>query len=322
MGTYEDFLNDFASIFGAEMYNEFLTVYSFSKQVEDGVYSIDNVDLRNPNSKNKYNKFISMITKKNPKNYTMKYFENMDTIDVFRYAMVILAYITGNDNRILEEFEEFTKTLIVKPHDEVLNGYSYKRTNLLDNTTSYEVIVPSITNVSAIVCLLHEFTHYHFQKNNMEEKKSYYDEILSILFEKLAGDLIEKLNLSKNVSQKIENVRLDCIKFHYTIQKSGIQDMKKYASVLKNESTEYMKKFTRDYENYYTKLAQSYGLGYLYAESLYVLYKTDEFTFHKKIREIFNGDLSLQEMLDYYNINAGNEEVYNNARKRISKVLR
>lgn len=322
MLKYEEILYRIGSASGQEGLNDLLITYSFAREVETGLRTYHNSDLENNKDLEKYNRFIKFVTNRNTKNYLMPSFADEKEATVFEMAAVILYTVLGDNKRIMEEFSEFMNNIHVRDSQEVLNGYSYKMVNELNGNITYNVLVPSVNNLSSIVCLIHEFIHYHFQKNNMEQKKFYYGEILSILFEKIAADLLEQWDLDKQMTHKIENVRIDTLKYHYTTQKEDIKTIKKYNSMLGPQYYEYANKMYNEFKSYYDLLSQSYGIGYLYAESLFNLYNENPEEFRRRINNILCDEISLQEVLDFYDINTGNKEVFEAAKAKIRIVTK
>ena len=320
MEKYEDFLYRIGSGSSQEEFSDLLVTYSFAKEVRNGNKSYENEDLKDGRSLDRYNKFIKFVTARNPKNYLMNDFATANQDYVFEMAAIIINKILGDNKQLMEEFMEFMSYIKVRESEEVLNGISYKMLNDLNGDIIYNVLLPSITNISSIVCIIHEFIHFHFQKNNMEPKKFYYGEILTILFEKIAADFLQEWNLDQQMIHKIENVRIDSLKYHYTTQKEDIKLIKQYNSMVELQYYEYTRRLYTEFKAYYDLLAQSYGIGYLYAESLFNLYKENPQEFQKKLNSILCDEMSLQEVLDFYNINTGNKQVFEDAKKKIRMV--
>ena len=179
MEKYEDFLYRIGSGSSQEEFSDLLVTYSFAKEVRNGNKSYENEDLKDGRSLDRYNKFIKFVTARNPKNYLMNDFATANQDYVFEMAAIIINKILGDNKQLMEEFMEFMSYIKVRESEEVLNGISYKMLNDLNGDIIYNVLLPSITNISSIVCIIHEFIHFHFQKNNMEPKKFYYGEILT-----------------------------------------------------------------------------------------------------------------------------------------------
>ena len=169
-------------------------------------------------------------------------------------------------------------------------------------------------------------------------KKRYYEEVLSIYVEKRATELLSQILFNPRLQQMISETRLEAIAWHYDTHEKEIKEflqevetVKKVAKIhplgalqlmsfeqqipwIKNAET------LRVAEQYRKNLAASYGLGYLYSEALMARYKDDELRTNVKIGETLKGDLSLQGLLDYFGINANNDEVYKIVDKSLEKV--
>ena len=310
----DDVLNSFAEQSATVEYNELLIANSFANEVRAGRQTYENVDLRNPE---RYNKFIKFVIGRNSKNYLMDSFVSESYKNVIMLTAGVLNSIFGDDSKIIDEFGEFLSYIDFTNSREVLDGYCYQLTDTRDGGKYYQVTIPTLENISAIVCLIHEFIHFHLQKNNIEPRKFYYGEILSILFEKIAADYIQNIRLDLQMVHKMENVRIDTIKYHYTEKKDDIREMKELTQNVDPRYFEFSKRLYTEHKAYYTLLAQSYGIGYLYAESLFCLYQENPQQFKQTLREVLYGEKFLQEVLDYHNINADNKDVYETAKKKI-----
>ena len=77
---------------------------------------------------------------------------------------------------------------------------------------------------------------------------------------------------------------------------------------------------TRLYNLYRKALAASYGLGYLYSDSLIDKYKEDEKIMDTKFNEIVNCDIEIQELLKYNGISASNIKTYKTVEKTLEKI--
>jgi hypothetical protein len=71
---------------------------------------------------------------------------------------------------------------------------------------------------------------------------------------------------------------------------------------------------------YYKNLADSYGIGYLFAESLYQRHLDDFHIMGEQIRKLLDHEQSLQELLNYYGINTRETKVYNAVEHRLSEL--
>lgn len=73
-------------------------------------------------------------------------------------------------------------------------------------------------------------------------------------------------------------------------------------------------------KGYYQNLADGYGIGFLYSESLLERFLDDEHAFHIQLAKVTNHEIGLQQMLNYYGINASNNQVYETVDKRLEEI--
>ena len=67
-------------------------------------------------------------------------------------------------------------------------------------------------------------------------------------------------------------------------------------------------------------MADGYGIGFLYSESLLLKFFDDTHTFQLQLAKLTEKDQSIQELLTYYGIHARNNEVYDLANERIEQI--
>lgn len=323
MGTYNDFIAGLSRFFGntsETLSKEILMAYTYGIQLESGVYLPNNSDLKNPEFQKKYDDIIDKIVKANPKEYFVSEFKFMNTEEILEYVIFILFSVFGYSKEIEENYLEFARNIVLSHDNSPMNGYCYKIQNLDGKNLHYQVLIPTLSSMSAVACIIHEFMHYYFMKNNIPYKKAYYEEILSILFEKIASDFVVKDLPDKDFSKKIESNRLDCIKFHYTAKRNDLIFLRMLLKDLPEEV--YAQKFLKDYASFSEKIAQSYGLGYIYSEGLYNLYKNEPSTFRRKMEEVMQKKSSLQDTLDYFNINMSNEKLLDSTNDKIKIIAK
>ena len=71
---------------------------------------------------------------------------------------------------------------------------------------------------------------------------------------------------------------------------------------------------------YYQNIADGYGIGFLYSESLLAKYLDDEKAFHAQLAKVTGHEIGLQQMLNYYGINATSNEVYDRVNTRLEEI--
>ena len=317
--TYDDFILNLRKFCDGKEFSEVTLSYYFAKEVEKGKETYHNADLEHYKAQERYNRFTKFLAddkKCRPEQYLMKDFNEDETNNIYSVALAIIKKILGNGTRIDDLFNEFISLVILNNSQEVLDGGVY-RTGTFDKLDGYVVFLPSNTNISAIVCIVHEFMHFFLRKNNLESCKFYYGEILSIMMEKISSAIVQNMGIDSQMINKIENVRIETLKYHYTEQKDYLKFVSKFASRFPIYEYEYAKKMCNDYRSYYQLLAQCYGIGYLYAENLYSLYQESPQKIITDVRNIIDGSKSLEDVLSYYNIGTDNKNTFEIAKNKI-----
>ena len=315
-------------------------IESFGRDVQDKKIDPTIVDLKVGDAQKKYQEYIKKVIKLRPREFFIESIPEAASRDeFFKMAFYLVLQIFGKE--FLPEFSELVRDkLYVSDSREILEGISLQLIEK-DNPTNIKraIEIPDFEHLSSIIALLHEYTHYHCQLMNMDyNKKRYYEEVLSIYVEKRATELLSQILFNPRLQQMISETRLEAIAWHYDTHEKEIKEflqevetVKKVAKIhplgalqlmsfeqqipwIKNAET------LRVAEQYRKNLAASYGLGYLYSEALMARYKDDELRTNVKIGETLKGDLSLQGLLEYFGINANNDEVYRIVDKSLEKV--
>lgn len=298
--------------------------YSLGCQTRSGIYVPGNPDLMVPRAKDRYDSVIRYIDSKNPREYTISEFGSQKMIDNYEFVYYIACSILGESEELFESFKEFISNIRINNSNSVLDGYCYQIINP-DKPSEYMIEIPSEESISSIACVLHEFIHFYLLKHQISFPKAYYEEILSILFEKIAADFVEKDLNEKDFTKKIESSRLDCVRYHHVNNKEEMEAMRLFLQLIRQYSQNWQEqeeKMLADYKAYHDKLSHSYGLGYIYAENLFLLYKNDKNTFIEAMKKIFSGEVTLQEVLDDFNITTANKVIFDNAKIKIKGITK
>lgn len=314
-------------------------IMSFEKDVREGIILPENIDLQSAKARNKFNKYINDIQAVKAYDFKISDFNRVGLKSVSELSLIILIRIFGD--KIIDDVIEFFRHLHPSKTTNPLDGISLTIKDTRDNSITNLIEVPDIERSSSVVCIVHEFIHYYFKKLNVDfHKKRYYEEIFSIYGEKVACHILEQENIEHNFTQKIEEVRLEGITWHYKVQAPTVEDVISLCkSIEKNPRPSLGEKINYDklsrelpivktaeglsiLRKYYETLADSYGIGYLYAENLFQKYLEDEQRIFSQIREIQSSELTVQNLLNYYGINAKNYETYNAVNKRLEQVKR
>ena len=275
---------------------------SYYDKVQQGIYLKDNPDLSTRRSNDNYNSFIEEVITLQPKEFFQKDFRRIDQVEMISFE--IIMQIFGYSKEISDEIMEYFSKCNISNDNSILSGICLSVSNTKTQEKETIVEIPSADNLSSIISIIHEFIHYHIDKFHIDlNKKYYYEEILSIYAEKFATDYLMKLRIQPDLEKKIEQTRLEGIKWHYD---ENPQDEKELMAmyrgalltskfnpaarefVMRVETNIPWLKSQKDaiaHDLYRTALAQSYGFGYLYGESL-LYYDLNDPKARKKIREV------------------------------------
>ena len=312
-------------------------VEEFDERVKRGIINPKIVDLQTEEQQKMYQDYIDKIISLNPKEYSSDFMPRID--DFFDISLYLVIKIFGEE--YIDDFKEIytNRRIILNESKELFNGVNivYRDRHSLNVVEQY-IEIPNCKYISDVICLLHEFTHYICTKYNLSiGKKEYYSEILSIYVEKRALEIIKELNIFKTSVILMEESRLESIKWHYKDHLEELQEFKSIVETLRIQahfsperravleslvreipSIETPEKFERLLQ-YKENLRTSYGIGYLYSESLLAKYFEDFKTAHSMFLKSLKSEISLEELLKYYSINTSNPTVYDTVEKKLSK---
>lgn len=302
--------------------HELVYAYAYVHGLKKGFYSGEKSDLISGKAERKYGEYVNKVVNSKPYTYNKNSFKSCDENQIIKKAYEIIVSIFGKSEKIDEEFNYFCSLMQYNNNDEVLSGCCEMSLSAEDGKVLYPVAVdiPKLDNTSSVVSFLHEFMHFHVGINNLDyNKKYYYQEILPIFGEKIASSYMECDD--KGLTNKIENIRLDSISYHYSEEK---EDYKNLAKFMKLNKTGFFDSIISmsDFENlgkYIDVLADSYGFGYLYAESLYQLY-IRYLEARNRINDFLSNKCSLEDLLSSLKINAKNNQSYDYVDERIRSL--
>lgn len=312
-------------------------VRSFGQEIEQGIVNPNNTDIQGNNARIKYNKYLASITNLNPREYLTTDFEELDKKYIFEKAFSIIIYIFGN--KCAPEALEYFKYLVPSGAKEALNSVCLTKEDKLTGEKTTIVEIPDFKTSSNIIAIVLEFSHYYLNKVGVDfNKKRYYEEILAILCEKIASQIVELHTCERDFYNKMTEHRLETISWHYN------QNLKDMNSLLEEYSKLEKKSKTDIYERmrlqsfqlqmpiiktakgisaikgYYQNMADGFGIGFLYSESLLAKFLDDNLAFQAQLDRLIGHEQSMQDMLTYYGINARSNDVYNLAEKRIEEI--
>ncbi len=317
-------------------------IESFGRDIESGLVNPNIQDLEETKAKRKYQEYIEKVIKLRPREFFIESIpEAPNQQEFFKIAYYLVFKIFGKE--FIPEFTDLVRDkLYIANSREILEGISLQLISKDNpNEIKQAIEIPDFIHISSIISLLHEYTHYHCQLMKMDyNQKRYYQEILSIYVEKRATEELAEILANPKLKQMILETRLESIAWHYNTHpqevvsllltvaelervarvnpfaKMQLQHYKDNIPWLKDEKT------IRVAEQHRENLQASYGIGYLYSESLLAKYKDDERRTNAKVASTLKGDLKLQELLNYFGINASNDETYENVDRNLEEIKR
>lgn len=312
-------------------------VKSFGDEVSAGIIKPENTDIQSNKARTKYNRYISSITRIQPREYLTKEFKNVGKKIILEQAFEIIIDIFGE--KAIPYAFDYLKILIPSGAEEVLNGVSLTLEDTKTGRIIERVEIPDFETSSNIVTIVHEFAHYYLNKIGVSyNKKRYYEEIMAILAEKLAAKTVALHTKENNFYDKITEHRLETITWHYGKQIPIMEALlRDYPILEKKSKTDPLAKIQLEglrlqlpllrtatgisaIRGYYQNMADGYGIGFLYSESLLAKYLDDERTFRTQLARVTSHEVGLQQMLNYYGISATSNEVYDKVNARLEEI--
>lgn len=309
---------------------------AYYRNCRSGVYRRDNIDLASPQATNLYNGYITSVINANPIEYKKKHFKELEVDDIIDEVLNILIYLLGPKFFKQDECFNFFKAVEQTDSEDILDGICLITLNA-NGKKDYHVKVARLDSISSVIALTHEFIHYYLHLHDIAyvDHKFYYEEIMSILAEKIACEILTSDGVG-DITKKIENTRLEVISWHYNAGLQGYNEAVNVHNFLKGiaminsrvkSDLERMEKDipwlrsevqTKRYLEYAKALRESYGLGYLYAENLFQKC-LDNPTNIQKIQGILQGEC-IGDTLKYFGIKSDDEKTYEVARQKIKRM--
>ena len=316
---------------------EYKIIEGFERELAQGKYVDKNYDLDSSKARNKYNKYINDIAAFNPREYKVTDFSNIGTSSILELSAMVVFVLFGE--RAMPDFEEFLSVLRPSGSNCVLDGVNLTGMAAPGQPVVNLVLVPDLETSSNVVTIVHEFVHFYLRKLNLDfNKKMYYEEILTIYAEKVANIILSQELKDPKFGAKIEECRLEGILWHYKQNLVQLDFLSKHYTEMKlmaefnplakmnqakiEADMPYLKtpEGIKVLKSYYQNLSDSYGIGYLYAETLLRKFLEDPEKMEDDFKKLIEQTITLQQLLDSYNINAKNYEVYNNVTERLDHL--
>lgn len=316
---------------------EMALINSFGMEVEEGIVIPENVDIQDNHARTKYNRYLTAISNLKPREYKTTEFETLGKKYVFEKAFTIILEIFGE--KCLPTVYEYFQHLTPSGATEVLDGISLTVVDKRDGSEVKLVEIPDFETSSNIITIVHEFAHYYLNKIGVDfNKKRYYEEIIAILCEKISSQIVELHTCERNFYNKITEHRLEGISWHYNSNLTAMNGLMIEHERLKRQASKdvfarvHLASFEQQIplfrtakgisalKGYYTNMADGYGIGFLYSESLLAKYLDDAHAFQIQLNKLVDKEQSLQDLLTYYGINAKSNEVYDRVNTRLEEI--
>jgi len=314
-------------------------IEGFRERIISGQIIPKNRDFPNKKSETKYNRYLDDIKKLQPKEHFISEFKNISQKDTIYLSAQIITLLFGQ--KIIPLLPDFFKTIVSSKSNSILDGVCLTIEDLTTNKITNLTSVPSLNKTSTIITIVHEFIHYYFKLINIDfNKKMYYEEIFSIYAEKVACSFLEKNKVENNLLKRVEETRLESIYWHYFVHKDEVEFMlagykKCRATISSNPASLFFCNIveqsypiikTSDGEKilsqYFKNLRESYGIGNLFAESLFHYYEEDSSEFLSKLRALAERNISVEDILKYYSISTTNPQTYTIASENAFNLLK
>ena len=312
----------------------------YAKAIEESRAILENDELNSGRAQELYKNYINVVGKAKPIQFFKSNFTSLSKKEFYDLFLEIMVKIFGYSHELLYDIRNFFNSIKLHKTNEIFDAACIE----IETTRGKEYIVeaPSSLDTSSVVCLSHEFIHYYsFIHDLYNKEKQYYNEILSIFGEKVAITVLENETSVKDtekIANKIENTRLESIFWHYYTRPAEIayiKDLYKKISWVPTCLDPSHPKVKDDLEKtfpwlidpmadkiftaYNRLLADSYGIGYLFADNLLDIFMSDQKGINY-IKSVFSHDKTLEQILHYFNINCANEQTYQNVNNKIKKI--
>ncbi len=309
---------------------------AYYRNYHNGIYIRGNTDLASHKAQTLYSDYINSIITANPIEYQKKHFSKMEVDDIIDAVLLVLEIILGPSLCKSDECLNFFRSIEQTNTDSILDGICLVTVDK-HGIKHYQTKISKLDSISSIVALTHEFMHYYIHSHDIAyvDKKFYYEEIMSLLAEKIACQIIKDQRVG-DITKKIENTRLEVVSWHYNEglneyeQAINIHDLLKRIASFNSSAKKDLERMESDipwlksdvqirrYMEYAKALRESYGIGYLYAENLFQKILDDSKNLDY-IRNILKGN-PISQVLNYYDINPEVEETYQVAKQKIKRM--
>ena len=310
-------------------------ILGYSWQKRNGLIVPTAPEIAIPKINKKYFTWAKKLTDLKPKEYLENEFISLDQNEILQCAAYIIENLLGKE--ALEDYVKFLGTIEIIDVPNVLDGVVLESLDPKTNERKiHKTCIPN-TNVEAhIIVLVHEFIHYYSKVRKVDDlSKQFYLEILSVFSEKYSIEKLKEIVADKDFEKKMISNRLAGTLYHFnevpTSNKEVIEEYNRLKKIgnkaLLNKIEDLLpwiktKETIEDMWDYRACQRDSYGLGYLYSDALLEKCLDDEQNVKTSIKKYFDGDLSIEDLLKYYDIRADKFELYDKSYARAKTILK
>ena len=310
-------------------------ILGYSWQKRNGLIVPTAPEIKIPKVNKKYFTWADKLNTLEPREYEESEFNKSSEEEILESVVYVIVNLLGEN--ALESFNDFLDSIEIINIPNVLDGVVLET---LDPKTNQRVMhktcIPNINVEAHVIVLVHEFIHYYCKMKKVEDtRKQFYLEILSTFSEKYSIEKLRTVVTDKDFEKKMTNNRLAGMLYHFTevpkFNKEVIDTYhfsKKIGNVeLQNKLEELLpwlisNKTIEDMWDYRACMRDSYGLGYLYSDALLEKCLDDEKNVTGTIKKYIDGDMTIEEVLKYYDIRPDKFELYDKSYNRAKAILK
>lgn len=167
----------------------------------------------------------------------------------------------------------------------------------------YKIEVPHINNHLGAIVGAHEATHVILHFSDIKDQACY-KEVMSILVDKISAYILSQ----KYPKYNIENTWLKC----------RLQCLKEYPCHIDSLDTASEKNLI-EIRKIFVRQSYIYWLGDIYAANLFEIYKQNKHEIISVIRKYFDEEVTLEYILNHYNISMANERTIDNYKEYVKQ---
>ena len=266
--------------------------------------SIEFPELNTRKYRDNYNRIVDEILHSNPIEDNTNY-QHLRYDEIIYRSVVIVKYLLG-DAVSQKELMDAVSIVMKSDRENVMDGFCV---DVMEETEEKKLehhnylLIPGMNKTSSIVCLVHELMHYFERKQRVVTYTNFrYNETMSQLGEVISSGLLDKEGLEHDLLYRIRGLRLDAIKF----QQEALIDVEKQLKMCPMIKLDPEFKNINAYEN---SRDYAYLVGFINQVILFNRYLDDEKTLLKKLNAIYKGNMSIDDLVNYYGIDIKKRDV-------------